>query len=192
MPWAQSTPRTPQPTYGSNSTDDQSKPSHNLGQTLAPPTPPATGRSFAGSGTSTPSSAGFVSLETLTNKLHKHKTKKFDAQNGELDQETQDGSEDEIPDFLRYDETTGLDKTRYAVLFNDWPYNTPYGVRHYCVWSRVSLPMLFREIEVSSNDITGSDSSSSFSRLRPNSMGTNRIRRFRRIHRYNPHLNRYL
>jgi hypothetical protein len=134
LPWAQLTPRTPQPTYGSDPAKEQPEPNHSLSQSLAPPTLPTTGRSTVGSGTSTPSSAGFVSLETLKDKLHKHKNWKSDAGGEEADVD----AHDEVPDFLRYDTAAGLDKSRYAVLFNDWPYNTPYGVRHYCVWSRVS------------------------------------------------------
>jgi hypothetical protein len=42
------------------------------------------------------------------------------------------------PEYLRYEPHTGLDPEKYAVLPNDWPYNVPYGVRHFCVWSRVS------------------------------------------------------
>ena len=40
---------------------------------------------------------------------------------------------------MKYDPSTGFDTTKYAVLANDWPYNTPYGVRHYCVWSKVPI-----------------------------------------------------
>jgi hypothetical protein len=40
--------------------------------------------------------------------------------------------------YLRYDPSKGLDYETYAVLPNDWPYCVPYGVRHFCVWSRVS------------------------------------------------------
>jgi hypothetical protein len=38
--------------------------------------------------------------------------------------------------FLRWE--GDLDPEKFAVLPNDWPYCVPYGVRHYCVWSRVS------------------------------------------------------
>ena len=48
-----------------------------------------------------------------------------------------DEDEGEEPVYLRWE--GWLDADKYAVLPNDWPYNVPYGVRHYCVWSRVSL-----------------------------------------------------
>jgi len=62
-----------------------------------------------------------------------------DGQNGEdaADEDNDDG-ETEQAVYLRYDPVEGLDAEKYAVLPNDWPYNVPYGVRHYCVWSRVS------------------------------------------------------
>lgn len=41
--------------------------------------------------------------------------------------------------YLTYDPQRGLDHTKYAVLPNDWPYCVPYGVRHFCVWSRVPI-----------------------------------------------------
>lgn len=41
--------------------------------------------------------------------------------------------------FLKFDPNEGLDPDKYAVLLNDWPYCLPYGVRHYCVWSRVPI-----------------------------------------------------
>ncbi|WWC59817.1 uncharacterized protein I303_102379 [Kwoniella dejecticola CBS 10117] len=40
---------------------------------------------------------------------------------------------------LQYDPDKPLDSTKYAVLVNDWPYNIPYGVRHFCVWSKVPI-----------------------------------------------------
>lgn len=114
-----------------------------------------------GSGTSTPSSVGFVSLSSLNlvnGKLRKTKSRtsslekslshlhlageggaseQADADrpsnlNGEEEEE-----EEEKPNYLRWD--GWLDSEKYAVLPNDWPYNVPTGVRHYCVWSRVSL-----------------------------------------------------
>ena len=57
------------------------------------------------------------------------------------DEAEEDRDEDIEPAvYLRYDPSVGLDGEKYAVLPNDWPYNVPYGVRHYCVWSRVSCP----------------------------------------------------
>ncbi|EKC97378.1 cytoplasm protein [Trichosporon asahii var. asahii CBS 8904] len=41
--------------------------------------------------------------------------------------------------YLTYDPRRGLDHSKYAVLPNDWPYCVPYGVRHFCVWSRVPI-----------------------------------------------------
>jgi hypothetical protein len=56
-------------------------------------------------------------------------------ENGEEEEE-----EEEKPNYLRWD--GWLDSEKYAVLPNDWPYNVPTGVRHYCVWSRVSLAFM--------------------------------------------------
>ncbi|OCF40891.1 hypothetical protein I317_05341 [Kwoniella heveanensis CBS 569] len=42
-------------------------------------------------------------------------------------------------DYLSYDAEEGFDESKYAVLNNDWPYNIPPGVRHFCVWSRVPI-----------------------------------------------------
>ncbi|WVR04881.1 hypothetical protein IAU60_001893 [Kwoniella sp. DSM 27419] len=41
--------------------------------------------------------------------------------------------------YLTFDSSTGFDEENYAVLPNDWPYNIPYGVRHFCVWSRLPI-----------------------------------------------------
>lgn len=49
------------------------------------------------------------------------------------------GEEDEHDVYLTYDPARGLDHSKYAVLPNDWPYCVPYGVRHFCVWSRVPI-----------------------------------------------------
>lgn len=96
--------------------------------------------SGAASGAGTPSSVGFVSLSSLNlleAKLKKKKSKsKSDRKSKEKEKEEEEGDE---PEYLRYDPTFGLDESKYAVLPNDWPYCVPYGVRHYCVWSRVSL-----------------------------------------------------
>ncbi|WWC68263.1 uncharacterized protein I206_102186 [Kwoniella pini CBS 10737] len=42
-------------------------------------------------------------------------------------------------EYLKYDLDLSLDSSKYAVLVNDWPYNIPYGVRHFCVWSKVPI-----------------------------------------------------
>jgi len=111
-----------------------------------------------GSGTSTPSSVGFVSLSSLNlvnGKLRKTKSRTsslekslshldltksqgsgLDEQaNGHAEEEEED--QEEKPNYLRWD--GWLDSEKYAVLPNDWPYNVPTGVRHYCVWSRVRI-----------------------------------------------------
>lgn len=59
----------------------------------------------------------------------------LDLQNGDVPVEEEEEEPENV--FLRWDEA-GLDAEKYAVLPNDWPYNIPYGVRHFCVWSRVS------------------------------------------------------
>ncbi|ORX35857.1 hypothetical protein BD324DRAFT_629285 [Kockovaella imperatae] len=128
-----------------------------------------------GSGTSTPTSAGFVSLASLqlvNGKLKKsrsirsntsshratpvatpvvHQRSRFATEDSgpvpyETDHEegintSNDDEEeaDEVPVYLKWDEKQGLDSEKFAVLPNDWPYNTPYGSRHYCVWSRVPI-----------------------------------------------------
>ena len=51
--------------------------------------------------------------------------------------EMDDDEENDQPVYLTWD-SKGLKAEKFAVLPNDWPYNVPYGVRHYCVWSRVS------------------------------------------------------
>lgn len=95
--------------------------------------------SGATSGAGTPTSVGFVSLSSLNlleAKLKKKKSKsKSDRKPKEEEEEVEEGHE---PEYLRYDPASGLDESKYAVLPNDWPYCVPYGVRHYCVWSRVS------------------------------------------------------
>ena len=121
-----SNPSTPHPTY-------KSSPS-----TLQPP--PSDGPSTSGS--STPS-AGFVSLSSLA------LDSKLRAAQDSL------GSKSAVPAYLRYGPDVGLEAGKYAVLPNDWPYNVPYGVRHYCVWSRVS-----------GTRVEGAMSSSSISLLR--------------------------
>jgi hypothetical protein len=140
LPWAQATPQTPRPTFPADQLQSSEEAS---GSTAA-----VGGRSNVDSGTSTPASAGFVSLESLKDRLHRHK-RKNGQKAAEGDEEAASSRDDEdadpLPDFLRFD-PNGLDPHRYAVLFNDWPYNVPYGVRHYCVWSRVctSLIPMFR------------------------------------------------
>jgi hypothetical protein len=97
------------------------------------------------SGTSTPSSVGFVSLSSLNlvngklrrsapreSRSHVDLTANLDLEGGAGDEDAE-----EKPEYLRWD--GWLDGSKYAVLPNDWPYNVPTGVRHYCVWSRVSL-----------------------------------------------------
>ena len=107
----------------------------------------------SGSGSSTPSSVGFVSLSSLNlvnGKLKKTRSRTStlnestshlsldavrNAEGGEHEEEDEDGGEK--PEYLRWE--GWMDGDKYAVLPNDWPYNVPTGVRHYCVWSRVSL-----------------------------------------------------
>jgi hypothetical protein len=100
----------------------------------------------AGSGISTPSSVGFVSLSSLNlvnGKLRrsnpgtptKQGSGSSTGQKGEPEGEEED-DEGEEAEYLRWE--GWLDGAKYAVLPNDWPYNVPYGVRHYCVWSRVN------------------------------------------------------
>ncbi|KAE8538175.1 hypothetical protein D1P53_005513 [Cryptococcus gattii VGV] len=96
--------------------------------------------SGAASGAGTPSSVGFVSLSSLNlleAKLKKTKSKsKSDRKSKEKEKEEDDGDE---PEYIRYDPNAGLNESKYAVLPNDWPYCVPYGVRHYCVWSRIPI-----------------------------------------------------
>jgi hypothetical protein len=108
--------------------------------------------SQTGSGSSTPSSVGFVSLSSLNlvnGKLKKTRSRTSTLNNStshlDLDdvrsnvrdeEEEEDADGGEKPEYLRWE--GWLDSDKYAVLPNDWPYNVPTGVRHYCVWSRVS------------------------------------------------------
>ena len=107
-----------------------------------------------GSGASTPSSAGFVSLASLKIVDGLLKTPKKRSVPGPsrtpvpTEAQTASGAEengragmlldeeDDQPVYLTWD-AKGLNAQKFAVLPNDWPYNVPYGVRHYCVWSRV-------------------------------------------------------
>ncbi|OWZ76258.1 cytoplasmic protein [Cryptococcus neoformans Bt85] len=98
--------------------------------------------SGATSGAGTPSSVGFVSLSSLNlleAKLKKSKSKSKYRKSKEEEEEEEEEREGHEPEYLRYDPASGLDESKYAVLPNDWPYCVPYGVRHYCVWSRVPI-----------------------------------------------------
>lgn len=110
---------------------------------------------------STPASAGFVSLASLQGKLKRlaGKSGKSPVRKGgerdrprsplvngrsansafgdDGDAETDANEEEDDFVYLKYDPAVGLDTDKYAVLPNDWPYCVPYGVKHYCVWSRV-------------------------------------------------------
>jgi hypothetical protein len=71
----------------------------------------------------TPNSAAYVDLDAIQDRL-------------KLDKD-----DEEHPDhdaFLCW-EGGELDRSRYTVIFNDWPYSIPVGIKHYCVWSRVSV-----------------------------------------------------
>lgn len=154
--------------------------------------------STTASGTSTPNSAGFVSLASLgavNGKLRKNRaggvktgsTLSLSSLRNAVTEETDDAASDErgsalpmdgsegdgdvssgsqqvdgetegeegqdggeTPVYLQYDPSEGLDREKYAVLPNDWPYNIPYGVRHYCVWSRVSDLLLLSPLQTPS------------------------------------------
>jgi len=41
--------------------------------------------------------------------------------------------------FVKYDPEHGLDHEQFAIILNDWPYCMPYGVRHTCIWCKVSV-----------------------------------------------------
>ncbi|ORY30227.1 hypothetical protein BCR39DRAFT_530056 [Naematelia encephala] len=108
---------------------------------LSTPTP---GRGSAPvSGTSTPSSAGFVSLASLklvNGKLRSARSTPRPADTPATISSDDDDDEDaEDPIYLKWDDSKGLDEANFAVLPNDWPYNIPYGVRHYCVWCRIPI-----------------------------------------------------
>ena len=110
------------------------------------------GERAQGGGADTPSSAGFVSLASLrlvNGKLRRMAGASGASESGTStpydpvqspspdDEEAEQQGHEEPAVYLRWDSTT-LDSEKYAVLPNDWPYNIPYGVRHYCVWSKVS------------------------------------------------------
>ncbi|KAL1408817.1 hypothetical protein Q8F55_005631 [Vanrija albida] len=125
-------------------------PASNATQTTGNSMAATAASSPVGSGANTPSSVGFVSLESvlpklkraLRNKCEGEKAGSAEGSSGESTSSS-DGhfeDEDDEPDvFLKYDPKLGLEKDKYAVLPNDWPYCVPYGVRHYCVWSRIPI-----------------------------------------------------
>ncbi len=41
-------------------------------------------------------------------------------------------------EYLKYKDGEELDKEKFAILPNDWPYDVPKDVRHIVVWSKVS------------------------------------------------------
>jgi len=106
----------------------------------------------AGSGASTPNSVAYVSLESVLPRVNKALARKRSKRRSAVETDTpssressadqqEDDDDDDDPAhdvFLRWE--GHLDPEKYAVLPNDWPYCVPYGVRHYCVWSRVSTP----------------------------------------------------
>lgn len=135
-------------TYDFSTSLDRPQVAYSASSTPAASSTPGTGESTPGrgsgpnsgatSGAGTPSSVGFVSLSSLNlleAKLKKSKSKSKYRKSKEEEEEEGEGHE---PEYLRYDPASGLDESKYAVLPNDWPYCVPYGVRHYCVWSRVS------------------------------------------------------
>ncbi|GMK53531.1 hypothetical protein CspeluHIS016_0101170 [Cutaneotrichosporon spelunceum] len=104
----------------------------------------SSGVSHAGSGVSTPNSVAYVDLDSVLPKVNKRLEKARRREQGLM---SDDGTpspeeaeeEDDLDIYLKYDPSAGLDGTKYALLPNDWPYCVPYGVRHYCVWSRVPI-----------------------------------------------------
>lgn len=63
---------------------------------------------------------------------------------------SQNQSQKAEPEYLKWDGEE-LDKERYAVLPNDWPYCLPYDCRHYVIWSKVSTtsdPVTFGCLQV--------------------------------------------
>ena len=82
-----------------------------------------------------------ASLATVDGLLRKSSRSRRGRTNREVEkQQEEEQAEGEGPVYLRWEGKRGLDKEKFAVLPNDWPYNVPVGVRHYCVWSRVSYP----------------------------------------------------
>jgi hypothetical protein len=112
------------------------------------------GNSPTASGASTPSSVAYVSLESVLPRVNKALARRQASSlrpgasgantpseppyvGANANANDVDGDDDPAHDvFLRWE--GHLDPEKYAVLPNDWPYCVPYGVRHYCVWSRVS------------------------------------------------------
>ncbi|KAK8870082.1 hypothetical protein IAR55_000652 [Kwoniella newhampshirensis] len=144
LPFEQSPSQPAEPTYDLTTSLDQPHPlpSGLPTQDTEPQTPV--------SGSSTPASVGFVSLASLSlvnGKLTKSKSKSalsIASSPGEETGVTPEGKEAEEEEehkveYLRFDPEKGLDAEKYAVLPNDWPYNVPYGVRHFCVWSRIPI-----------------------------------------------------
>ncbi|CAK9780592.1 hypothetical protein CC85DRAFT_329197 [Cutaneotrichosporon oleaginosum] len=112
--------------------------------------PSSRGSSDAGSGASSPSSVAYVSLESVLPKVNRRlerararraasdsgSSREAGEPEGDREREEEDDDDDV---YLKYDAAAGLDSSKYALLPNDWPYCVPYGVRHYCVWSRVPI-----------------------------------------------------
>lgn len=123
-----------------------------------------------GSGASTPASVAYVSLESVLPRVNKalarasNKSKRtsqvvvdgddsIDSASSTNAAEADDDDDDPAYDvFLRWD-PKGLDPEKFAVLPNDWPYCVPYGVKHYCVWSRVSCRTLREDTDRPSRTI---------------------------------------
>ncbi|BEI83162.1 hypothetical protein CcaverHIS002_0310300 [Cutaneotrichosporon cavernicola] len=99
--------------------------------------------SGATSGASTPSSVAYVSLDSVLPKVNRRlerARRREQALASDDSASSEEPEEEDEPDiFLKYDPNSGLDGTKYALLPNDWPYCVPYGVRHYCLWSRVPI-----------------------------------------------------
>lgn len=91
-----------------------------------------------------------TALSRVNRKLARQKKLAEALTNG--DATSSEEVEEEEPDiFLKYNPAKGFEEDKYAVLTNDWPYNVPYGVRHFCVWSRVGPDREMKLLTLDSN-----------------------------------------
>ena len=52
---------------------------------------------------------------------------------------TRENGHEDHKQYLTFEIGQAVDPDIYAILPNDWPYNTPSDVEHVVVWSKVSL-----------------------------------------------------
>ena len=147
------------------------------------------------SGQSTPVGGGGGSPDVVSSpRKVKAEGEDKDGEGGEEVEDEEEGGldddDDDVPVYLKWDEEKGLDPDKYAVLPNDWPYNVPHGVRHFCVWSRVRLSPLYITMGCGSTQAhthahtltAGPDRPPDVGGVRPGRVGQDRAGRARWVH----------